>query len=193
MGKTVQDLPHPPTWINAYVINELSQYDDIGVDSTSELKPIFAVSPTNIDELYNDLFQRGPVQEPLMIIYDRLMTFRPNAFYPHKREQLVYFLYSTKLANINNAVTVISQLLDREDASAQDLNAWCSNNTDGKKYNVFFRNTKVYQAQESRDLLDLASARTMYVNKLIIEYDYHSKQNMTNTYPATIDPNNNYT
>jgi len=193
MGKVVGDLPHPPTWINAYVIDELLKYDDIGVSSASSLAPIFAVTPTNTDELYNNLLQSGPVQEPLMIIYDRLMTFRPSSFYPHKREQLVYFLYSTSIVNINNAVTVISQLLDREDASAQDLNAWCAQNTNGKKYNVFFHNTKVYQAQESRDLLDLASARTMYINKLIIEYDFHSKQNMIGVDPSVIDPDNNYT
>jgi hypothetical protein len=110
-----------------------------------------------------------------------MITYRPSSFYPHKREQLLYYLYSTNLANVNNANIVISQLLDREDASAQDLNEWASQYTSpqGLDYNVFFHNTKVYQAQEARDVLDLASARTMFVNKLIVEYDYHAKDGST--------------
>jgi hypothetical protein len=40
---------------------------------------------------------------------------------------------------------------------------------------VYFHSFRVYQVDETRDLLDLASARTVYANKLIIEYDYHTK------------------
>jgi hypothetical protein len=177
MGKTVASLPYPPKWINKYIFNELSQYDDIGVSAVSQLTPIFATSPTNTEEIYKNVVQATAISEPLVIIYDRLITFRPSVFYPHKREQVLYYLYSTSLANVNNANIVISQLLDREDAAAQDLNAFCAANTGGEDFNVFFRNVKVYQAQEARDVLDLASARTMFVNKLIIEYDYHAQYN----------------
>jgi hypothetical protein len=56
------------------------------------------------------------------------------------------------------------------------LNKWVTDNTadfpEGK--NIFFHNTRVYQADETRDIMELASARTVYSNKLIIEYDYHS-------------------
>lgn len=179
MGKTVADLPYAPKWINSYIYNELSQYDDIGVSAVSQLTPIFATSPTNTEDIYKNVVESTNIDEPLVIIYDRLMTFRPTPLYPHKREQLLYYLYSTSLANVNNANIVISQLLDREDAAAQDLNAWCSNTQEG--FNVFFHNVKVYQAQEARDVLDLASARTIFVNKLIIEYDYHG-QTTQNTY-----------
>jgi hypothetical protein len=112
------------------------------------------------------------------------MRFRPNSFYETKREQLLYYLYSTSLENVNNAMIVISQLLDREDAAAQDINQWAVANPqvingETLPYNVFFHNIKAYQADETRDLVDLASARAVYVNKLIIEYDYHPK--WTNT------------
>jgi hypothetical protein len=40
--------------------------------------------------------------------------------------------------------------------------------------NVFFHNIKVYQADEARDIAELASARTLFLNKLVIEYDYHT-------------------
>lgn len=176
---TVKDLPHPPTWVNKFVFQELAKYEDIGVSDISTLVPIFATTPTSIEEIYKQVIQATAISEPLVIQYDRMLAFRPSPFYPTKREQLVYYLYSSNLANLNNAITVITQLLDREDASAQELNAWCATNKDpDENFNVFFHTTKVYNVQESRDLLDLASARTMLVNKLIIEYDYHAKSNI---------------
>lgn len=171
---TVADLPYPPKWVNKFIFQELAKYTDIGVSGISQLIPIFATSPTNTEEIYKGVIQSTNIAEPLVIIYDRLITFRPSVFYPHKREQLIYYLYSTSLANVNNANIVISQLLDREDASAEELNSWCSLNPGEEDFNVYFHNTKVYQAQEARDVLDLASARTIFVNKLIIEYDYHT-------------------
>lgn len=206
--KSTLDLPFPPRWVNAFVHQELAQYEDIGIAQpgvgVQQLSPILATSPTNVEELYSNLLQSFTVGEPLMIIYDRLITFRPTPFYPHKREQLVYYLYSTNLSNVNNAYVVISQLLDREDSSAEDLNRWIRTNNlttpgTGDPYgipaeyypkNVRFHNTKVYVAQEARDLLDLASARTMYVNKLIIEYDYTQITASERGTPG--DPSKNY-
>ena len=174
------DLPYPPHWINAYVFAKLSEYEDIGVSATQQMIPIFATGPTNTEEVYKNVIQATSIAEPLVIQYDRLMRFRPSVFYPHKREQILYYLYSTSLANVNNANIVISQLLDREDAAAQEVNEWARKNaaTLQVPHNVFFHNIKVYQADESRDVLELASARTIFVNKLIIEYDYHA-QNIT--------------
>jgi hypothetical protein len=170
------DLPYPPHWINAYIFDKLSEYEDIGVDNEiQKILPIIAMTPTNTEELYTNLIQSSTIEQPLLIQYDRLMRFRPTPFYAHKREQLIYYLHSTSLANINNAQIVISQLLDREDAAAQDVNAWAAANADSLNvpHNVYFHNIRTYQADETRDLIDLASARTMFLNKIIIEYDYH--------------------
>lgn len=184
------ELPYPPRWINAYIVDQLSAYEDINVSNGSGgyLSPIVTSTPSNTEEIYKQLLQTTSVGQPLLIQYDRLMRFRPNAFYATKREQLLYYLYSTSLENVNNAMIVISQLLDREDAAAQDLNAWASSNPQtiaGEQipHNVFFHNIKAYQADETRDLVDLASARAVYVNKIIIEYDYHSNWSNT-TVPA---------
>ena len=178
------DLPYPPRWINAYVFNELCTYDDIGVSANQEFVPIFATSPTNIEEIYKNVIKATSITEPLVIQYDRLMSFRPNNFYPHKREQVLYYIYSTSIANVNNANIVISQLLDREDAAAQDVNMWCANSYQYNKdevipYNVYFHNIKVFQTDEVRDIIDPVSSRTIFVNKLIIQYDYHAKDGST--------------
>jgi hypothetical protein len=170
------DLPFPPHWINAYLYEKLGEYEDIGIDATQQLIPIFAMTPTSTEEVYRNVLQSSTVEQPLIIQYDRLMRFRPTPFYGRKREQLMYYLYSTSIANVNNANIVISQLLDREDAAAQDVNDWAANNSYklNVPHNVYFHNIRVYQADETRDLVDLASARTVFINKLIIEYDYHS-------------------
>jgi len=185
------DLPFPPHWINEYLYTQLSKYDGINMSvppsnpedppGFGKIIPIFAVTPTNTEEIYKNLTQSIPVEQPLLIQYDRLIRFRPNSFYPRKREQLLYYLYSTDLATVNYANILISQLLDREDAAAQDLNNFIRNESSlNFPHNVFFHNLKVYQADETRDVIELASARTVFINKLIIEYDYHANWGTAN-------------
>jgi hypothetical protein len=182
MGKKALSLPFPPHWVNAYLHEKLSEYDDINMSLGSGIGgiiPIFAVTPTNTEEIYKNLLQSIPVEQPLLIQYDRLLRFSQNTMYATKKEQLLYYLYSTDIATVNNANIVISQLLGREDASAQDVNKYSSENPltlnrQEVNCNVFFHRFKVYQADETRDVLELASARTVFVNKLIIEYDYHA-------------------
>jgi hypothetical protein len=93
---------------------------------------------------------------------------------------MVYYLYCTNLSKITDAHRIITDSLDREDSAAQDVNAWCAEfEVDNLPFNVYFHNLRVYQADETRDVLELASARTVYANKLIIEYDYHTIDNIT--------------
>ena len=74
-----------------------------------------------------------------------------------------------------DSVRIITDALDREDAAAEDVNRWLKNNPiSGVTNNVYFHNIRVYQADESRDVAELASARTLFVNKVIVEYDYHT-------------------
>ena len=93
---------------------------------------------------------------------------------------MVYYLYCTNLSKITDAHRIITDSLDREDSAAQDVNAWCAKfEVDNLPFNVYFHSLRVYQADETRDVLELASARTVYANKLIIEYDYHTIDNIT--------------
>ena len=179
------DTGFPPTFLNRYVLSELAFYElvaesDLLSPGVNPMVP--AQIPTNIEDLYNDSIQIRQTESPVLIVYDRLMRFRPTPFYAHKREQLIYFIYSTDVGKLIDSVRVISNALDREDASAQDINSYSLSNpilnSAGEvsiPYNIYFHNTRVYQADESRDVAELASARTLFVNKLIIEYDSHIK------------------
>jgi hypothetical protein len=119
-----------------------------------------------------------------MITYDRLMRFRTTPFYAVKREQLIYTIYGS-VQSVQNINVIISQLLDREDAAAQDLNDWARDNPislNGQTVlsNVFFHNIKVYQIDETRDILELNSVNmSEWASKIIIEYDYHAAEGST--------------
>ena len=175
------DTGFPPTFINRYILSELEHYELISdVDLINPTPMIPAQVSTNIEDLYNDSIQIRQSESPILIVYDRLMRFRPTSFYLHKREQLIYFIYSTDVGKLIDTVRVISSALDREDSSAEDVNRYNINNPIldanadiSTPFNVMFHSTRVYQADESRDVAELASARTLFVNKLIVEYDYH--------------------
>ena len=175
------DTGFPPTFLNRYILSELEHYELISdVDLINPTPMIPAQVSTNIEDLYNDSIQIRQSESPILIVYDRLMRFRPTQFYLHKREQLIYFIYSTDVGKLIDTVRDISSALDREDSSAEDVNRYNINNPIldanadiSTPFNIMFHNTRVYQADESRDVAELASARTLFVNKLIVEYDYH--------------------
>lgn len=171
----------PPTYINNYINEQLSLFGLIaagpGTPNQAGFNPMVpAQYPTNIEDLYNDAITIQQVESPILIVYDRLMRFRPSPFYRRKREQLIYFIYSSDVGKLIDTVRIISDSLDREDAAAQDVNKLTTkNSTVENPANVYFHNIRVYQADESRDVAELASARTLFVNKIIVEYDYHTK------------------
>ena len=271
------DTGFPPTFLNKYILSELEYYGLISdIDLINPTPMIPAQVSTNIEDLYNDSIQIRQAESPILIVYDRLMRFRPTSFYLHKREQLIYFIYSTDVGKLIDTVRVISSALDREDSSAKDVNAYnfmnptltissppitysaktisnkaltnkfatittstahnlevgdaveitgldatfngihyvrdktattfkfkkdaanvasiaASGSVLEKEYtpfNILFHSTRVYQADESRDVAELASARTLFVNKLIVEYDYHIKNSytvMVNGSPVEVD------
>jgi hypothetical protein len=196
MVKNIADqFGYPPRYINAYLYTKLSEYDlNLPQNTAYGLTPFFARTPLDISSIYNDLEVLDGAKLPLVFTYDRMLRFRPNSFYVHKREQLLYIAYGS-VDDVINASQVIQGILDREDAAAQDLNRWMYENQNleiAKKKGVpevlgipkiFFRNIKVYQADESRDVVEQEmavggrSARPIYANKFIVEYDYHVKDN----------------
>lgn len=183
-------LPH--IWLNHFVAQELDKYEDCGVtlSNIGNVIPFFPAAPTNVEQVYQDLLINTGDQNPLLVSYDRMLRFRPSPFYVHKREQLMYYLYNGNVDVLFNAGSILSQLLDREDIAAQEINKWMNekqasdnpirdfSTNEPLDLNIFFRNMKVYQADEGRDLLELGTVKTVYTNKYIIEYDYHIKDNL---------------
>lgn len=189
-------LNTPVLWINKYIQNKIISNTGIGV-------PLFPSSPNTINDLTetlisitttdvngNQLDQRYPYAG-VMLTWDRLARMNKNVL-PHiKTEQVLYYIYATEVNVWESLIQVqenILRLMDRADETAQEVNDWCSN----RRVNIgtelipnlidnmfFFHSFKVYQLQESRDIVDFGTARTYGGNKFIIEYQYHQMPDLT--------------
>ena len=122
-----------------------------------------------------------------------MFKMRRGPFPYIKCEQLLYYFYAlteTAVVNLIEMTQEIQDLLDSGDDSAKDLNAWIASKVsgtvtvDGVTHNKvtfdgtdflipFFHSIKIYQLEETRDIIDFGTARTYAGNKIIIDYDWH--------------------
>jgi hypothetical protein len=163
-------LNTPVLWVNAYLQDKLQ---DLGFSTV----PFFPTTPSTLNDL-TEFFPVGGV----MCTYDRMIRLRQNPF-PHiKREQLLYYFYATAENSIINMVKVTEKVLrvmDRQDETGEEINEWCKQKgsiiVEGETLtpSFVFHGFKVYQLQETRDIINFGTARTYGGNKIIIEYDYH--------------------
>lgn len=175
-------LNTPVLWINEYLKEKLATIAGIGV-------PFFPTRPASIDELTESFITVAAQNYDyagVMATWDRMFRMRRSPF-PHvKDEQLLYYFYATESNVTENMVQVQEQvlrLLDREDESAEELNAWAlakgtiNVGTQANPINVtnkfYFHRFKIYQLEEVRDIVDFGTARTYGGNKIIIDYKYH--------------------
>jgi hypothetical protein len=192
-------LNTPVLWINKYLQSKIGQDTGIGV-------PFFPSRPSTIDDLtetwitvtdananqFSDLV-RLPYAG-VMATWDRLIKMNKRGF-PHiKCEQLLYYFYATEENSVLSMVRTqeaVLRLLDRFDESAEEINEWCANRQiqldDGSVIDnmFYFHNFKVYQLEETRDIIDFGTARTYGGNKIIIDFDYHQ---MNDLIPAGPEP-----
>jgi hypothetical protein len=90
---------------------------------------------------------------------------------------------------------IVQDLLDRGDESAQELNSWIASQPRGASVTIngkthqtvkfgsgpasrdflmpYFHELKVWQLEETRDIIDFGTARTFAGNKIIIDYTWH--------------------
>jgi hypothetical protein len=164
-------IHHPPTIINAYLAAKIDPA--FNAQGTTYFFPTL---PTEIDSLTETF----PQSNGVFGVYDRMFKMRRTPFPYIKCEQLLYYFYSVgDNAQRNMVITQqqVSDLLDNGDDSAKDLNEWAAANPgtwDAESKPLFFHNFKIYQLEETRDIVDFATARTYAGNKIIIDYDWHS-------------------
>jgi hypothetical protein len=174
-------LNTPVLWINKYLQSKIELLTDIET-------PFFPSTPSTI----NDLTQYFP-DGGVMATWDRLIKMNKKGF-PHiKCEQLLYYFYATAENSVENMIQIqesVLRLMDRFDETAEEINAWCAN----RSINIgttqspeiidnqfYFHNFKVYQLEETRDIIDFGTARTYGGNKIIIDFDYHQMPDLINT------------
>ena len=180
------EIHHPPTIINAYLASKISPNFDPDTNQTFGTTYFFPTLPTEIDALTETF----PQSNGVFGVYDRMFKMRRTPFPYIKCEQLLYYFYAVgESAQKNMIITQqqVSDLLDNGDDSAKDLNEWAAQNVrpaddtftpsgaywDDESKPMFFHNFKIYQLEETRDIVDFGTARTYAGNKIIIDYDWH--------------------
>jgi hypothetical protein len=175
----IMAISYAPIFINNYLSEKISEALS---ESFSGNLRFFPTSPTDIDALTESF---GETSADVFAVYDRMFKLRRKAF-PHiKCEQLLYYFYKTAgdLEALIDTTQIVADLLDREDESAQELNSWIQSKIvdgkvifGGKEFKpVFFHRMKVFQLEESRDVIGFKSNRSVAGTKIIIDYDYHTK------------------
>ena len=172
-------LNTPVLWINKYLQSKVQELTDIET-------PFFPSTPSTLENL-TVMFPAGGV----MATWDRLIKMNRKGF-PHiKCEQILYYFYATAENTVENMVQIqesVLRLMDRFDETAEEINNWCSNrqinlgteqNPDLIDNMFYFHNFKVYQLEETRDIIDFGTARTFGGNKIIIDFDYHQMPDLT--------------
>lgn len=172
-------ISYPPIFINDYLREKLSEL--LGSENIDVDVPFFPTSPSTIEQLTSSTTFNNEAQ--LFAVYDRMFKMRRGPF-PHIRdEQLLYYFYSLDIPVMVDATQIVSDLLDRGNESAEDLNSWIQSKLAGGVYStvdereylpVYFHDIKIYQLEETRDIIDFGTARTFAGNKIIIDYKYHT-------------------
>jgi len=176
-------ISYPPVFINEYLAEKVVERIPHQFAGTFRFFPTL---PTDINSLTEGFPEEA---NDVFAIYDRMMKIRRSPF-PHiKNEQLLYYFYkinSDPEALIETS-QIVQDLLDREDESAQEINSWIASKVqDGlvtfgtgslaRQFKpIFFHSIKIYQLQETRDIMNPATVRTYSGNKIIIEYQFHTK------------------
>jgi hypothetical protein len=172
-------LNTPVLWINKYLQDKIESLTDIET-------PFFPSTPSILDDLAGSFPEGG-----VMATWDRLIKMNRKGF-PHiKSEQLLYYFYATAENTVENMIKVqeaVLRLMDRFDETAQEVNSWSSkrvinigtvNNPEYIENMFYFHNFKIYQLEETRDIIDFGTARTYGGNKIIIDFDYHQMTDLT--------------
>jgi hypothetical protein len=175
MAESTSVFNTPQLWINSYLQEKLITDAEIAM-------PFFPSMPASIDDLteqwvvVNDGERYG--YSGVMATWDRLIRMRRSPF-PHiKQEQILYYFYATQDTVLDNMVKVqetVLRLMDREDETAEEINAWAKakGQIDGMENKFYFHRFKIYQLEEVRDIIDFGTARTYGGNKIIIDFEYH--------------------
>ena len=184
MGST-GTLNTPVLWINKYLQEKISEIFKQDTNENASF-PFFPSTPSTIDDL-TEYF--GQSTQGVAATWDRLIKMNRTGF-PHiKCEQLLYYFYATGENPIEKMVSIqesVLRLMDRFDETAEEINNWTRNrqiridNNTVIDCKFYFHNFKVYQLEETRDIIDFGTARTYGGNKIIIDFDYHQSNGIVN-------------
>lgn len=192
---------YPPAFINAYLAEKVPA--ELGSSRFSNgLMKFFPASPTDIDAL-TETFPDASANVFAVFDRMLKMRRGPFPHTKSEQLLYYFYKMAGDPVDLIETTQVVQDLLDREDESAQEINTWIKSKlefisnsevngmvyrvpsaadgndhpNDSSKnkyfYPVFFHKIRIYQLEETRDLIDFGTARTYAGNKIIIDYDWH--------------------
>lgn len=194
-------IHYPPVFINNYISEKVSQYFSTQSDITINL-PFFPTSPTDINALtesfpngnglfavYDRMFKMRRTAFPHIKREQLLYYFYKMQDTPEQlieTSQLVFDLLdrgdesaqeiNSWMADLYKAQGKTSQLVANV-VSGQEQRFRTITFGSGQSAKPFlvpyFHEIKVYQLEETRDIIDFGTARTYAGNKIIVDYDWH--------------------
>lgn len=158
----METYKYPPAIINAYLWAQFQANAPEFVAQYNGIVPIFPVRDTFAG---SSTWSKKPY-----IIYDNMARVRTARFYGTKKEQLLYSVRGD-IPQIFMLRDLITDVLDRSDDTAKDINAWAGENLDNPL--IFFHDFKVFQMSATSEKTSDVSNRQFYTTEMVIEYQYH--------------------
>lgn len=121
-----------------------------------------------------DVGSSYPWADKAYIVYDSFMKARTTNryFYPIKTAQMMYSIKGN-VSEIYEWRDFISNVLDREDVAAHDINEYAGENNSFNPLTVKFHCINTSQINYTGNTTEQQGQRRQYAANLIIKYDYH--------------------
>jgi hypothetical protein len=157
---SLSDLVLPTTVINNYLWDTMKTIEPSLATTYGKVVPFFPLG----DSASGD----ASWVNRAYVLYDRMMRTTNDPFYLIKKDNILYGVKGTDIQVLQWSAA-IQYILDRQDDSAQDANAW--NSQQANPANVYFHSLRAYQTDRAnaRDW----SSRSYYISEFIIDIKYH--------------------
>jgi len=161
MTSIEQAFPVPAIYLNNYLWSAMTSIDD-SLSAQYTYRPFFPLADSRAgDQGWGD---------KTYVVYDHMMKFRSDKFYGVHKAQTFYWIRGTASSSLA-WTAAISHILDREDVSAQAVNAYTAEND--PTAGIYFHGLKVFQVDTANEERMDLSVRQMYTSSMIIESKYH--------------------
>ena len=170
-------LEDPTSNILKYAFNELIQLP--GFEIYGQGKDTYGRSILPIYPLTNagtQLPEIDGVSDGLAIIYDDFIKSRSGKdkyFYPIKGVQSRFKVVTKDYAVTRAIVNRIVEIIDREDAAAEDVNIFMREYYSPAVPRIQFHCINAYQTAYMKDATNLDDQRNVFSQDIIIKADYH--------------------
>jgi hypothetical protein len=163
---TLSNFTLPAVVVNKYLWHTIKQLEPSFVKTYGSNIPFFPLS--------DSASGAKSWENKTYVIYDRMMKYTNNPFYPIKSESLIYAVKGSEVQTLEWSMA-IQYILDRQDDSAQDINNW--NRSQTNPANIYFHSTRAFQSDSgavsglstARDF----SSRPFYITEFVIDLKYH--------------------